>query len=468
VKGLMEKLKTKLKSSELTEQEIGRWLAEERDAAAALSLHENEFAAVEDREAAEVDMSGQSESFGSMPTERANGCWRGMFVQLNNTSTSNVANVKSAKLCSAIRKYDPHVIGLDELGRNWDQYRSSERLSAFIGDLQRESRSTVAYNEHEKGINRRKYQPGGTGMLILDELIPYAKRGSTDPRKLGRFLSYVLEGRNGHRTRVVTVYAIGRNRSERLASYYQQQVRYIQLHNLRTTPWQLLEDDLLQQLRVWRASGERIILMMDANENITTGRLCRQLGNDDIELQNSTLLRHGKLPTNTHADGSEPIDGLWHTPDVEITEVKWLSFEESPGDHRACVFEFTTHSVIGNFEQRIVYPPCRRLNTKIRGVVERYGKLAEAQFAVHRISERLDRLELIMGHSYPPSPEHQRAMEILDKQVVEIQRHCENKCRKIYRADLAFSAPVKLWHECTRNCSACTKARSGTWGISVD
>jgi hypothetical protein len=246
---------------------------------------------------------------------------------------------------------------------------------------------------------------------------------------------------------VVTVYAIGRNRSERLASYYQQQVRYIQLRNLRTTPRQLLEDDLLQQLRVWRASGERIILMMDANENITTGRLCRQLGNDDIELQNSTLLRHGKLPTNTHADGSEPIDGLWHTPDVEITEVKWLSFEESPGDHRACVFEFTTHSVIGNFEQRIVYPPCRRLNTKIRGVVERYGKLAEAQFAVHRISERLDRLELIMGHSYPPSPEHQRAMEILDKQVVEIQRHCENKCRKIYRADLAFSAPVKLWHE---------------------
>jgi hypothetical protein len=93
VKGLMEKLKTKLKSSELTEQEIGQWLAEERDAAAALSLHENEFAAVEDREAAEVDMSGQSESFGSMPAERANGCWRGMFVQLNNTSTSNVANV---------------------------------------------------------------------------------------------------------------------------------------------------------------------------------------------------------------------------------------------------------------------------------------------------------------------------------------------------------------------------------------
>jgi hypothetical protein len=226
-----------------------------------------------------------------------------MFVQLNNTSTSNVANVKSAKLCSAIRKYDPHIIGLDEIGRNWAQYRTSERLSAFIGDLQRESRSMVAYNEHEKDINRRKYQPGGTGMLVLDELIPYAKRGSSDPRKLGRYLSYVLEGRNGHQTRVVNVYAIGRNRSDRLASYYQQQLRYIQMHNLHTTPRQLLEDDLLQQLRVWRASGERIILMMDANENITTGHLCKQLGG---------------------ADGSEPIDGLWHTPDVEITEVKWL------------------------------------------------------------------------------------------------------------------------------------------------
>jgi hypothetical protein len=443
----MEKPRTKLKSSELTEYEIGKWLEEERDAAADLSLHLNEFAAVEEREAAEVDLSGRAKAFGSMPAERNNGCWRGMFVQLNNTSTSNVANIKSAKLCSAIRKYDPHIVGLNEIGRNWDQYCSSERLSAFIGDLQRESRSMVTYNEHEKGINRRKYQPGGTGMLVLDELIPYTKRGSSDPRKLGRFLSYVMEGRNGHRTRVVTVYAVGRNKSERLASYYQQQLRYIQIHNLRTTPRKLLKDDLLQQLRVWRANGERIILMMDANENVTTGQLCRQLGSDDIELQNSTLLRHGSLPAHTHADGSEPIVGLWHTPDVEITEIKWLSFDESPGDHRACVFEFTTHSVIGNFEQRIVYPPCRRLNTKIKGVVERYGRLAEEQFAVHRILERLDRLEQLMGHTYPPSAAHQKAMDRLDQQVVEIQRYCEKNCRKIYRADLAFSAPVKLWHE---------------------
>jgi uncharacterized protein (UPF0332 family) len=80
-------------------------------------------------------------------------------------------------------------------------------------------------------------------------------------------------------------------------------------------------------------------------------------------------------------------------------------------------------------------------------MVERYGKLAEEQFAIHRIEARFDRLEAKMGHTYPPSATHQRAMDILDKQVVEIQLHCEKKCRKIYRADLAFSAPIKLWHE---------------------
>jgi hypothetical protein len=65
----MEKLHTKLKSSELTEYEIGRWLEEEIESAAALSLHENEFAAIEEREAIEVDVSDRSRGFGSMPAE---------------------------------------------------------------------------------------------------------------------------------------------------------------------------------------------------------------------------------------------------------------------------------------------------------------------------------------------------------------------------------------------------------------
>jgi hypothetical protein len=313
---------------------------------------------VEASEAREAT-AGPSSAYGTMLRDRANGCFRGLYVQLNNTSTRTTTNVKSAKLCDIIRQYDPHVIGLNEVGRNHSKYRSSERLSSFITELHRESRSLAAYNELEKDISSRKYQPGGTGILVLDELIPYSRRGQVDPRKLGRWTSYIIEGKNGHCTRFVQGYSVGRNRSDLLASHYQQVLRYIQKHNLRTTPRKLFEDDFLHQLRVWRLCGERLIVMLDANENVSHGAMCSQFSQEGIDLRNSTIGRHGGQADKPHAQGSEPIDGLWHTPDTEMTEVKWLSFEESPGDHRACVFEFTTQSTMGNFEQRIVYPPCR-------------------------------------------------------------------------------------------------------------
>ena len=113
----------------------------------------------------------------------------------------------------------------------------------------------------------------------------------------------------------------------------------------------------------------------------------------------------------------------------------------------ACIFEFTTQSVIGQHEQRIVYPPCRRLNTKIAGVVECYGAEAESQFSINRIVERLDKLERTMGSTYPAHPEHVQQLEMLDRQVIEIQRHCEKICRKIQQGDLPFCEKMKLWHE---------------------
>ena len=38
-------------------------------------------------------------------------------------------------------------------------------------------------------------------------------------------------------------------------------------------------------------------------------------------------------------------------------------------------------------------------------------------------------------------------MEKLDKQMTEIQRHAEHKCRKILKPNLSFSEDVKYWHE---------------------
>jgi hypothetical protein len=71
-----------------------------------------------------------------------------------------------------------------------------------------------------------------------------------------------------HTTRIVVAYRTGSRKPKGLRTVYQQQVRYMQLHNLKGSPQQLFDKDLLHQCKLWRKSGERIILLMDANEHV--------------------------------------------------------------------------------------------------------------------------------------------------------------------------------------------------------
>jgi hypothetical protein len=48
---------------------------------------------------------------------------------------------------------------------------------------------------------------------------------------------------------------------------YQQQLRYIQAHGLNCSPVELFNKDLTNQIKEWRKSGERIVLLMDVNDH---------------------------------------------------------------------------------------------------------------------------------------------------------------------------------------------------------
>ena len=285
-------------------------------------------------------------------------------------------------------------------------------------------------------------------MLLLNDIIPYSKKGGKDFRDLGRWVSVILAGSQHHQTRVIQCYGVRPERSTQTGSVYQQHVRYMQETGLEGyTPRQLFEEDFLNQLRVWRMNGDRLIVMMDANEHVLSGRLCRQMTTDGINLREITKEYIGTLCPHTYIDGSQPIDGVWATPDITITGVKWLPFALSPGDHRACIFEFTTLSAIGNTEKRIVYPACRRLTSRNGRSVEHYTEEMLRQFKFHNMEARLDAIcsSVDRPDTYPPDGRH--PSDILDQQLVEIQRHCEKSCRKIYQNDSECSPAFSLWHK---------------------
>ena len=85
--------------------------------------------------------------------------------------------------------------------------------------------------------------------------------------------------------RVITAYAHCGSARSRSETYYRQQVRYIPEKALKTNPKDMFQEDLLTQMRKWKAKGDSEILMMNANTDVIEGAICKQLGKDNLNMR---------------------------------------------------------------------------------------------------------------------------------------------------------------------------------------
>ncbi len=75
------------------------------------------------------------------------------------------------------------------------------------------------------------------------------------------------------------------------------------------------------------------------------GGLAKYLLN--MGLQEATQANWGSLELHTYVRGTEPIDGVWFFPELEITSTIQLSFHKGVGDHRTVLVDVSTVSAIG-------------------------------------------------------------------------------------------------------------------------
>ena len=186
-------------------------------------------------------------------------------------------------------------------------------------NARRIAKATGAYNKHEGDASHIQ---GGTGIVLFDELIQYAsKKGCVDFRGLGRWTSWVLSLDDKQKTRFVVAYSVGKGKSFKLGSVYQQTIRYIQNNGLATNPRRLFETDLHAQLCVWRGQGENLVIVMDANEHVLDGKFCRRLLADSkLGLVDISRQYWQETPPNTYIRGKDPIDTLLTTSEQKITD----------------------------------------------------------------------------------------------------------------------------------------------------
>ena len=208
------------------------------------------------------------------------------------------------------------------------------------------------------------------------------------------------------------------------------------MKNTRTCPRELFRRDLLQHLQSWRDDGEKLVVLMDSNEDMISGKLARAFRRPELQLQDVINFRTKLEGPPTFIRGQRQIDGAWATKDVTIAAAGFLPFNFGAGAHRGIYVDIPYSSFVGTSLRRIDRPTVRRLVCTQEQVYKKYCDELERYLVQHRVDGKLQVLESKSNLSLEVS---HSAMEALDVVIGEGMRMAEKRCRKLKMGAVLFS-----------------------------
>ena len=107
-----------------------------------------------------------------------------------------------------------------------------------------------------------------------------------------------------------------------------------------------------------------MVLMMDANEHVEDGIMCRQLKEDDLKMTEAVHQQASGSAPKTFR-GSYAIDGIWVSRNLEVLGASYLPFDSGVGDHRPVMLDISLDSLLGKRLNRVVPVKARKLNSKV-------------------------------------------------------------------------------------------------------
>ena len=148
----------------------------------------------------------------------------------------------------------------------------------------------------------------------------------------------------------------------------------------------------------------------------------------------------GKQLGATYFRGSQPIDGVWGTRDIEVLNACVMPVGYGMGDHRCFVVDFSFSSLVGRSLVRVKKLKARRLNTKLPRVAERYNQLLETNLIRHRVDD-----DHRAAYQAQTKEEARTALASSEEKSKQYMAHAESKCRKIKAGRIPFSAESVTW-----------------------
>ena len=259
------------------------------------------------------------EVHGVAPTRKGEGVTRLMMENPNGFSTNISGNEKLEKEKEVIDDLEADLVALPEHKVNCRHKHNRNGFRQMFNGGEADIRAVAAHNVHE---NVSKYQEGGTALLAFGPIVEQYdfEHSGKDNTGLGRWVSMVFRGSEGVTTRIVCGYNPCYNTRKESRTFYQQNRRYlITKEKDRSCPRKRFREDLVRQLKKWRESGERLVVCMDANEDIYAKSIGKALTDTEgLDMAEVVGEFTGKRVGATYYRGKKPIDGIWATRDIQV------------------------------------------------------------------------------------------------------------------------------------------------------
>jgi hypothetical protein len=111
-------------------------------------------------------------------------------------------------------------------------------------------------------------------------------------------------------------------------------------------PLKAFDEDLTSLIRVTREGNKQVILVIDVNQNIVTGRFSAVLRQQSLR-EVVTEAFQG-IPPPTHSRGSDTINDIFASTSIQSDNGGYLDFRHFLGENRALWWDAHEITIFGN------------------------------------------------------------------------------------------------------------------------
>ncbi len=310
-----------------------------------------------------------SRPFGDILNSKSKNNIRLMFQNIRGFGYSAQDN-KSALIRDFIYEKEVDSFMMAEINVNWERTSRKNTMNQIVKKWFETTKVTNSYNSHKKSVS--KWLPGGTAIVTQGSLALRANSNENDERHMGRWASQCITGKNGLRTRIISVYVPQPKKDYGDKKVHQQQQEALLKLKITKPVLTAFWDDFWDTIDKWLEKGEQLIIGGDWNTNITNKKFLEPF--IARNLIPSIKSRHANLPATVNR-GSEPIDEIFVSSTLKITASGYLDHGQNSADHQAVWVEITKSSALGTDLPKITSFRARRLKCNNPKIVDRYNSL---------------------------------------------------------------------------------------------